>query len=76
MIYKYYRIQKAIFKFPYHISNWIYFGKTNDLLKIWDGELIDDNDYFTEQDIKKRLVAKEDLSLEDTQLNSLFYTHF
>ncbi|EHL4955440.1 wavE lipopolysaccharide synthesis family protein, partial [Escherichia coli] len=49
---------KSYIQFPYHISDWIYFGKTNDLLKIWDGELIDDNDYFTEQDIKEEISCK------------------
>ncbi|EBQ8443280.1 wavE lipopolysaccharide synthesis family protein, partial [Salmonella enterica] len=45
-------------KFPYHISDWIYFGKTSDLLKIWNGELVPNDEYFTEQNIKEEVCCE------------------
>lgn len=41
-------------KFPFHISDWFFFGRTEDLLKIWNGKLIPNDDYFLEQDISER----------------------
>lgn len=44
-------------KFPYHISDWFFFGKTTDLLKIWNGKIIPEDEYFTEQDIQEKIFC-------------------